>query len=93
MDKREISRILEEIGLMLELKGDNPFKIRAYANGARILETLEGDLNDYIEDGKIVGVKGIGEALSDKIIELYETGRLEFYENLKNSIPPGLLIY
>lgn len=90
MDKREISRILEEIGLMLELKGDNPFKIRAYANGARILETLEGDLNDYIEDGKIVGVKGIGEALSDKIIELYETGRLEFYENLKNSIPPGL---
>jgi len=90
MDKREISRILEEIGLMLELKGDNPFKIRAYANGARILETLEGDLNDYIEDGKIVGVKGIGEALSDKIIELYETGRLESYENLKNSIPPGL---
>jgi len=90
MDKREISRILEEIGLMLELKGDNPFKIRAYVNGARILETLEGNLNDYIEDGKIVGVKGIGEALSDKIIELYETGRLEFYENLKKSIPSGL---
>lgn len=90
MDKREISRILEEIGLMLEIKGDNPFKIRAYVNGARILETLEGDLDDYIEDGKVVGIKGIGDALSDKIIELYKTGRLEYYENLKSSIPSGL---
>ncbi|SHI61870.1 DNA polymerase/3'-5' exonuclease PolX [Lutispora thermophila] len=90
MDKREISRILEEIGLMLEIKGENPFKVRAYTNGARIVETLEGDIGDYIVDGKIIGIKGIGEALSDKILELYETGKLEYYENLKNSIPSGL---
>lgn len=90
MDKREISRILEEIGLMLEIKGENPFKVRAYTNGARIVETLEGDISDYIVDGKIAGIKGIGEALSDKILELYETGRLEYYENLKKSIPSGL---
>lgn len=90
MDKQEIGGILEEIGLMLEIKGDNPFKIKAYVNGARILEMLEGELDDYIEDDKIVGIKGIGEALSGKIIELHRTGRLEFYENLKNSIPPGI---
>ena len=52
MEKKKISRILEEIGLMLELKGENPFKVRAYVNGARIIELLEGDLKDYIKDGK-----------------------------------------
>ncbi|HHY77571.1 MAG TPA: DNA polymerase/3'-5' exonuclease PolX [Clostridiales bacterium] len=90
MDKKEISRILEEIGLMLELKGENPFKIKAYVNGARIVELLEGDLKDYIKDGKIEGIKGIGKALSDKIVELYETGRLKYYEELKSSIPSGI---
>ena len=90
MEKREIGKILEEIGLMMEIKGDNPFKIKAYINGARILEMLEGDLDDYIQGAKIVGVKGIGEALSDKIIQLHRTGRLEFYEKLKSSIPSGL---
>ena len=62
MEKKKISRILEEIGLMLELKGENPFKVRAYVNGARIIELLEGDLKDYIKDGKIEGIKGIGNA-------------------------------
>lgn len=90
MEKKEISKILEEIGLMLEIKGDNPFKIRAYVNGARILEMLEGDLDDYIQDDKIIGVKGIGEALSEKIVQLHRNGRLEFYEELKSSIPSGL---
>jgi len=90
MEKKEISRILEEIGLMLELKGENPFKIKAYVNGARIVELLEGDLKDYIKDGKIEGIKGIGKALSDKIVELYETGRLKYYEELKSSIPSGI---
>ncbi|MDD4833760.1 MAG: DNA polymerase/3'-5' exonuclease PolX [Lutispora sp.] len=90
MEKKEISKILEEIGLMLEIKGDNPFKIRAYVNGARILEMLEGDLDDYIQDDKIIGIKGIGEALSEKIVQLHRNGRLEFYEELKSSIPSGL---
>ena len=90
MEKKKISRILEEIGLMLELKGENPFKVRAYVNGARIIELLEGDLKDYIKDGKIEGIKGIGNALSDKIVELYETGKLEYYEELKSSIPAGI---
>lgn len=90
MDKREISKIFEDIALMLEIKGDNPFKIKAYLNGARILKILEGNIENYIIDGKIEGVKGIGDALSAKIVELHNTGKLEFYEELKNSIPEGL---
>ncbi len=90
MDKREISRTFLDIALMLEVKGDNPFKVRAYQNGARIIELLEGNIEDYIIEGKIEGIKGIGEALSAKIIELHNTGKLEFYEKLKSSIPPGL---
>ena len=90
MVKREISRIFREIALMLEIKGDNPFKIRAYENGARALEVLDGDIDGYIVDGKIEGIKGIGEALSEKILELHETGMLKFYEDLKSSIPTGL---
>ena len=90
MVKREISKIFREIALMLEIKGDNPFKIRAYENGARALEVLDGDIDGYIVDGKIEGIKGIGEALSEKILELHETGMLKFYEDLKSSIPTGL---
>ena len=90
MDKKEISEIFEDIAFMLEIKGDNPFKIRAYINGARVLNALDGDIKEYIADNKVIGIKGIGQALSEKIIELVNTDRLEFYENLKMSIPEGL---
>ncbi|HYE84142.1 MAG TPA: DNA polymerase/3'-5' exonuclease PolX [Clostridia bacterium] len=91
MDKREVVRILEEIALLLDIQGENPFKIKAYVNAARSIELLEGELQDYINEGTLNGVKGIGKAIAEKVTELVETGVLEYYEELRRSIPEGLL--
>jgi len=91
MDKGEISEILEEIGELLELKGENVFKTRAYANAARALDTLDADLGELIAAGELDKVKGIGKAISEKIITLHETGKLPYYEELRASFPEGLL--
>jgi DNA polymerase (family X) len=89
MTTNEIIKILEEIALLLELKGENPFKARSYLVAARSLEVLEEDLTEVVQEGRLGSIKGVGEALSKKIEELVRTGRLEYYENLKASIPPG----
>lgn len=91
MHKKQIVAILEEIGTMLELQGENPFKSRAYFNAARTIETMQQDVIELIRSGEISNVKGFGKALSEKLTELVTTGRLEYYEKLKASIPPGLL--
>jgi DNA polymerase (family 10) len=90
MNKNDIADILNEIGVLLELKNENLFKVRAYHAGARALETLEEDLDTVIAEGRLQGIKGIGEALAKKIAELHATGRLEFFEKLKASVAPGL---
>lgn len=90
LTKAEIADVLNEIGVLLELKGENPFKVRAYQNGARVLENLEEDLGKLVADGRLGEVKGIGEALAQKISELHGTGRLEFHEKLRASLPSGL---
>jgi len=90
--KIEIAATLTDIGTLLELKGENPFKIRAYQTGARAVESLgEAELSQRIAAGTLLEVKGIGEALSQKITELQQTGKLEFYEKLRASVPPGLV--
>lgn len=91
MDKLDISGILEEIAVLLELKGENPFKIRAYSNAARAVETLEENIGDAIKDGSLLEKKGIGKAIFEKIRELYNTGHLTYYEELKQELPSGLL--
>jgi DNA polymerase (family 10) len=92
MTKNEIAEVLEEIGQLLELKGENPFKVRAYQTGARALEAMEDDeVTRLVAAGEIESVKGIGAALAQKITELHTTGKLEFYEKLKASVEPGLL--
>lgn len=92
MTKNEMADLLGEIGVLLELKGENPFKIRAYQTGARVLEAMEqGELDRLVAAGELDSVKGIGEALAQKIGELHATGKLGFYEKLKASIEPGLV--
>ncbi len=91
MDKDQIAEVLSEIGILLELKGENPFKTRAYANGARALEALNEPLAKVIAEERLGEIKGIGEALQKKIIELAATGRLPYYEELKASTPVGLM--
>jgi DNA polymerase (family 10) len=91
MDKDKVAEILIEIGVLLELKGENPFKTRAYANGARTIEGLNEPLATLVAEKRLGEIKGIGEALEQKITELVETGKLKYYEDLKASIPPGLI--
>jgi DNA polymerase (family 10) len=91
MDKDKVIDVLQEIGVLLELKGENPFKTRAYVNGARVLESLDEPLAKLIEEKRLGQIKGIGEALEQKITELVQSGRLKYYEDLKASIPPGFV--
>ncbi len=91
MDKAEIVDVLEEIGTLLELTGENPFKVRAYQNGARALSALEDDLGARIAAETLGEVPGLGEALVEKITTLYNTGKLPYYDKLKASVEPGLI--
>ncbi len=91
MDKDRVAEVLNEIGTLLELKGENPFKTRAYANAARALEALTESLDKLIAENRLGEIKGIGEALQKKITELVTTGKLAYYEELKTSIPAGLV--
>lgn len=91
MDKSRVAEIFSEISVLLELKGENPFKSRAYTNAARALETLEESLETLIKENRLGEVSGIGDAIQKKIVELVQTGKLAYYEDLKASIPAGLL--
>lgn len=91
MNKAEIVDILEDIAILLELKGENPFKIRAYSAGARALETMEEDLGEVIAEDRLGSMRGIGSALVDKIRTLHATGELEYYTKLRASVAPGLI--
>ncbi|MGE9293833.1 MAG: DNA polymerase/3'-5' exonuclease PolX, partial [Puniceicoccales bacterium] len=91
MEKADIVEVLEAIAELLELKGENAFKIRAYQNGARSLETLDEDLGTVIEEDRLGKIKGIGKALVEKITTLHETGELEYFDKLKASVPATML--
>jgi len=91
MTKKEIADALTDIGTLLELKGENPFKVRAYQAGARALAALDEDLDEVIASGRLSEIKGIGEALTQKITEMRATGRLRFYDELRASVAPGLV--
>lgn len=91
MDKHEVAAILEEIGTLLSIKGENPFKIRAYHTAARSIESLEEDLEAIVKAKTLKDLPGIGERLSKKITTLVLTGHLPYYEKLKKSLPKGLL--
>jgi len=92
MTKKEIAEVFEEIGALLELKGENPFKSRAYLNAARALEGMNEPLDKAIAEERLAEVKGIGESIQKKILELITTGKLVYYEELKAATPPGLVL-
>ena len=91
MDKKQIATILDEMGTLFELKGENPFKCRAFHNAARVVEALTADIDMLVQSGEIRSVKGIGEHLSMLIGELIRTGTSKEYESVKSSMPQGLL--
>ena len=85
MDKERVAEILVEIGTLLELKGENPLK------GARIIEGLNEPLKKLVAEERLGELKGIGDALQQKITELVTTGKLKYYDDLKASVPAGLV--
>jgi DNA polymerase (family 10) len=89
--KKDVIAVLEKIATLLEIKGENPFKSRAYYAAARSIETTDTDLASLVEEGRLSSMKGIGKALEQKITELVTTGKLEYFEKLNASIPPGLI--
>lgn len=91
MNKVEIIKVLKNIAVFLEIKGENSFKIRSYKTAARALEVIEDDFDKIVEYNKVDKINGIGKALAEKITTLYRNRDLPFYNQLKASIPPGLI--
>ena len=91
MTKSEIAVVLEEIATLLELKDENPFKIRAYANAARSIETFGGNLSDLKDEEALAKIPGIGKAIAAKVKELAETGSLKYLQELRGEFPAAIL--
>jgi|ERR1700736_111500 DNA polymerase (family 10) len=91
MTKSQIAQVLEEIATLLELKDENPFKIRAYANAARSLETFGGNLPDLKDEEALAKIPGIGKSIAEKIKELAASGTLKYLEELRAEFPPAIL--
>ena len=91
MTKAEIASVLEEIATLLELKDENPFKIRAYTNAARSLETFGGNVSDLQNEEALEKIPGIGKAIAAKVKELAETGSLKYLEELRAEFPAAIL--
>jgi DNA polymerase (family 10) len=91
MDKATIADVLEKIATLLELKDENPFKIRAYVNAARSLETWGGNIADLANEEVLEKIPGIGKAIAAKIKELVETGSLKFFDDLRAEFPADIL--
>ena len=85
--RESLVNTLEEIALLLELKGENPFKTRAYRNGAEVVQNFDGDIIERATENDLKGIKGIGDALQQKLHELASTGKLEYFENLRAEFP------
>ena len=91
METARIAQVIDEMGTLLEIRGENPFRVRAYHTAAQALLTLPGNLADMIVDGTLAEVPGIGETMHAKIVQLATTGELPSYDELRRNTPPGLV--
>ena len=91
MSNAKISDIFEKIADILEIKGENTFRIRAYRNAAQTIASLNKDASEIAEKYKLTSLPGIGEDLALKIREFIETGKISAYEKLRKDISPAVL--
>ena len=91
MTNREIAELLKRIGDMLDILGENRFKVLAYRRAAENLINLGQDIHTYWQAGTLQEIPGIGQAIADKVDELLTTGSLEFYERLQDEVPSGVV--
>lgn len=87
----EVAQLLENIGDLLEIKGEQPFRVNAYRVAARRIEGLQDDIEDLFLEHRLRDIPGVGDALAKKIGEYLASGQLEYYERLKREFPPGLV--
>ncbi len=91
MTDNKLIKILKNIAILLEINGDNPFKFRAYSAAADMLEDEQIDVAEEFANGTLSSIKSIGPALTTKIAEYIETGKIAFYEELISEIPESLV--
>jgi DNA polymerase (family X) len=91
MTNRDLADTFQKIADLLEIKGENIYKILAYRRAADSLTNLSQDINDVQEQGRLTEVDGVGKAIAEKIDELLTTGRLQFLEELEREVPGGLV--
>jgi DNA polymerase (family X) len=91
MDKKAVAQVLEQIAAFLELKSENPFRVRAFRTAARAVTGFPGDLRQSLEDGSLASAKGVGPATLQIVKELVSTGQASMLEELREQIPPGLV--
>jgi DNA polymerase (family X) len=91
MDKKRIAEILDEMGTLLELKGENPFRSRAFHNASQIISGVSEDLSTLVKSKSLTEIKGIGSGLAGIITDLVTKGVSKNYEELRAAIPPGVL--
>jgi len=93
MKNSEVAKVFQDIADFLEMKGEIPFKVRAYQKAVRSIEHLPVELEQLMKEGKLREVPGVGEAIAKKITELLTTGRLEYYEKLRAEFPEGVITF
>jgi DNA polymerase (family 10) len=93
MDNPEIARVFEEIADILEIQGENPFRIRSYRNAALVIEGLAVSLKNILaeDEKKLETIPGIGTSIREKVVEMLTTGKCKFHDELLKKLPPGLL--
>jgi DNA polymerase (family 10) len=91
MENLRIAEIFSSIAKILEIKQENPFRIRAYERAAQNIKDLSEDIQVVINEDRLSDITGIGKDLTEKIKEIVSTGKLKFYEDLKKTIPAGLV--
>jgi DNA polymerase (family 10) len=90
MSNEKIAQILYEIADLLELKGVE-FKPRAYRRAARSIEELDKDVVELYKDGKLQEIPGVGQAIAKKVVEIVQSGDLNYLKQLREEFPAGLL--
>lgn len=92
MDNKEIAGVLDDIGNLLEIDDESPFRIRAYRNAADTIRFFDPPLSEMVARGDdLTELEGIGKAIAEKIVEIVKTGKLAFLQRLTEKSSPGLL--
>jgi DNA polymerase (family 10) len=90
MNNHEVADVLAGIARIMEMEGEDAYKVRAYRKASQSIEALDGDVNEYFKEGRLRDIPGVGKSIGELLAELLGTGRSSLYESLKKEIPPEL---